>query len=134
MTTEVSPAVASNAELERMTPERAAFEAWCCKRWGGDRDALRRRDMAGSERLGEYVSGHVQFAWDAWRAARPKRDKVGRLINLAADCAQRKPLRSLAPLTEATHIGHRQFGRAYDQADDALAVLSQDLRAAIDAL
>ena len=134
MNTNTDGVSAMSAELKRRDPEREAFEAWCCKRWAGDREALRIRDMAGSERLGEYVNSHVQFAWEAWQSARPKRDKVGRLINLAADCALRKPLRSLAPLTEATHIGHRQFGLAYDQADDALAVLSQDLRSAIDAL
>lgn len=49
--------------------EREAFEAWVTKRWGGDRGELRIRDMAGSERLGEYVNSHVQFARDAWQAA-----------------------------------------------------------------
>lgn len=119
-------AVLSSGELKHRDPERAAFEAWFCKTY-------HESCLAPTEN-GCYLNKSAGMAWDAWQAARPKRSAIGRLINLAADCALRKPLRALAPLTEATHIGHRQFGRAYDQADDALAVLSQDLRAAIDAL
>lgn len=123
---------ADEGRLERgvraLSPERAAFEAWCCKRWAGDRNALTTRED------GEYIIGHVQFAWCAWQAAMPKRAAIGRLINLAADCAMRRPLRALEPLTEVTHIGHRQFGRAYEQADEAVRQLACDLRAAADAL
>ena len=124
--------LADEGRLQRgvraLDPERSAFEAWCCKRWAGDRNALTIRDD------GEYLNGHVQFAWCAWQSARPKRAAVGRLINLAADCAQRKPLRGLEPLTEVTHIGHRQFGRAYALADEAVRQLACDLRDAADAL
>ena len=127
-TTTTNPeAVLSSGELKRRDPEREAFEAW-----------LNPGHHAGNVspwvEPGRYEKETHQLAWLAWQAARPKRSAIGRLINLSADCALRKPLRSLAPLTEATHIGHRQFGRAYDRADDALAVLSLDLRAAIDAL
>ncbi|MGA0608886.1 hypothetical protein [Caldimonas sp. KR1-144] len=44
--------------------EREAFEAWCMKRWAGDRDALTIRGD------GEYHNGHVQFAWCAFQAGR----------------------------------------------------------------
>jgi hypothetical protein len=115
-------------------PERAAFEAWCMKRWAGDRGALYIRDMPGSERLGEYVNGHVQFAWDAWQAARPKSDKVGAIVGVAAALAQRKPLRALDPLTEVTHIGHRQMARAYAQADEDTRLLACKLADAVRAL
>lgn len=109
-------------------PERAAFEAWCRRRWAGDRNALTIRED------GEYVNGHVQFAWCAWQAARPNREAMGKLIQLAAECAQRKPLRGLEPLTEVTHIGHRQFGRAYAEADESVRLLACALRDVADAL
>ena len=129
---------ADEGRLERgvsaLDPARAAFEAWCCKRWAGDRGALYIRDMPGSERLGEYVNGNVQFAWEAWQAARPKRDKVGAIVNVAAELAQRKPLRALEPLTEVTHIGHRQMARAYNQADEDTRLLAVKLVDAVHAL
>lgn len=109
-------------------PERAAFEAWCCKRWAGDRNALTIRDD------GEYLNGHVQFAWCAWQAARPKRDKVGAIVNVAAALAQRKPLDALAPLTEVSHIGHRQMARAYSRADEDTRLLAVKLADAVQAL
>lgn len=126
--------LAVDRAVRALDPERAAFEAWCCKRWAGDRNALYIRDMPGSERLGEYVNGHVQFAWDAWRAARPKRDKVGAIVNVAAELAQRKPLRALEPLTEATRIGHRQMARAYSKADEDTRLLAVKLADAVRAL
>jgi hypothetical protein len=88
----------------------------------------------GDDRFGEYAIGQVQFAWEAWRAARPERSAVGRLISLAADCAQRKPLRGLEPLTEMKHIGRRQFGRAYEQVDEAVRKMACDIRDAADAI
>lgn len=120
--------------VRALDPERAAFEAWCVKRWAGDRDALRRRDMPGSERAGEYVLGNVEFAWQAWQAARPKRDKVAAIYNVASALAQRKPLDALAPLTEVTHIGHRQMARAYSQADEDTRLLAVKLADAVRAL
>lgn len=117
-----------------LDPERAAFEAWCCKRWAGDRGALYIRDMPGSERLGEYVNGHVQFAWAAWQAARPKRDKVGAIVNVAAELARGKPLEPFDSMTEAKRIGHRQFDRVYRQADERVRLLAVKLADAVRAL
>lgn len=114
--------------MQRIDHERAAFEAWCCKRWAGDRNALTIRDD------GEYMSGHVQFAWCAWQAARPKHDKVGAIVSVAAELAQRKPLRALEPLTEASHIGHRQMARAYAQADEDTRLLAVKLADAVRAI
>jgi hypothetical protein len=114
--------------VRALDPEREAFEAWCCKRWAGDRNALTIRED------GEYLNGHVQFAWCAWQAARPKRDKVGAIVNVAADLAQRKPLRALDPLTEVSHIGHRQMARAYAKADEDTRLLAVKLADAVRAL
>lgn len=130
------PAVGAQVQrvVRALDPERADFEAWCCRRWGGDRKALYIRDMAGSERLGEYVNGHVQFAWEAWQAARPKRDKIGAIVNVAAALAQRKPLGAFCELEDATHIGHRQFSRAYSKADEETRLLAVKLADAVRAL
>ena len=44
--------------------KRKAFEAWCITRWGGsDRGALTRKEN------GEYMNGHVEFAWKAWQSS-----------------------------------------------------------------
>jgi hypothetical protein len=48
--------------------ERAAFEAWCRKRWAGDRGALTLRPD------GSYINGHVEFAWSAWQEARANQE------------------------------------------------------------
>ena len=116
--------------VERMVraphPERAAFEAWWCK-------AYHPAKLARME-AGCYLDLSAGMAWDAWQAARPPRHEIGQLLNLAADCAQRKPLRSLEPLTEASHIGHRQFARAYAGADEAVRLLAIELRRVADAL
>lgn len=132
MTSNTTEPNADAGRLERwvraLSPERAAFEAWCCKRWAGDRGAL----TIGAD--DEYINGHVQFAWCAWQAARPKRDKVGAIVNVAAALAQRKPLDALAPLTEVSHIGHRQMARAYSQADEDTRLLALKLADAVQAL
>lgn len=44
--------------------EREEFEAWCIQRWRGDRDALTLKPD------GRYFEGNVNFAYDAWLAAR----------------------------------------------------------------
>jgi len=54
-------------------------------------------------------------------------------IETAAALAQRKPLHALSHLSEASHIGHRQFARAYGQADDDTRLMAIALRDAIDA-
>lgn len=46
-----------------LTDEREAFEAWCIKRWAGDRGALTKNQD------GTYWNGNVDFAWNAWQAA-----------------------------------------------------------------
>lgn len=130
MTEKTLPAVAGPVErgVRALSPERAAFEAWCCQRWAGDRDALTIRED------GEYLNGHVQFAWCAWQAARPKRDKVGAIYNVAAGLAQRWPLEPFDNMTEQTHIGHRQFDRVYRQADERVRVMACKLAEAVQAL
>ena len=62
------------------------------------------------------------------------RQALAALMGLAAECAQRKPLRAFEDFTEATHIGHRQFGRAYERADEDVRMLAVRLRAVFDAL
>jgi len=49
-----------------MTTEsmRAEFEALCCKRWHGDRDALTLNPD------GEYIVGPIQFAFECYQAGR----------------------------------------------------------------
>lgn len=135
-TSEQRPAVATRLDrgVRALDPERAAFEAWCCKRWRGDRGGLERFPDDHERMPGEYVTGSVQFAWCAWQAARPQRDKVGAIYNVAAALAQRKPLDALAPLTEVTHIGHRQMARAYRQADEDTRLLAVKLADAVQAL
>ena len=137
MNTQTQPAVECRHDgmVRAHHPERAAFEAWCCTlSWGGDREALEIRNMAGSKRLGEYVNDHVEFAWCAWQAARPKRAAYGAALNVASALAQRKPLAAFAEMKDATHIGHRQFKRAANAADEATRLLAVKLTDALRAL
>ena len=62
------------------------------------------------------------------------REALAALMAIAAECAQRKPLRGFEELTEATHIGHRQFRRAHEQADEDVRMLAVRLRAVFDTL
>jgi len=62
------------------------------------------------------------------------REALAALMVIAAECAQRKPLRGFEELTEATHIGHRQFGRAHEKADEDVRMLAVRLRAVFDTL
>lgn len=62
------------------------------------------------------------------------REALAALMVIAAECAQRKPLRGFEELTEATHIGHHQFGRAHEKADEAVRMLAVRLRAVFDTL
>lgn len=127
-TTEPAVGIPLDRRVRALHPERAGFEAWCCKRWAGDRGALTIGEND------EYINGHVQFAWCAWQAARPKRDKVGAIVNVAAALAQRKPLDALTPLTEVSHIGRRQMARAYSRADEDTRLLAVKLADAVQAL
>ncbi len=110
----------------RAHPERAAFEAWWCK-------AYHPAKLARTEE-GCYLDLSAGMAWDAWQAARPKRDKLGAIVNVAAELAQRKPLAAFDPLTQASHIGHRQMAQAYAQADETTRLLAIKLADAARAL
>jgi hypothetical protein len=118
------------AQVERVVRaldlERAAFEKWLMD--------VHMLDGTWNEARSCYDEFPCHLAFQAWRAARPKRAEIGRLVNLAAECAQRKPLRTLEPLTGVSHIGHRQFGRAYAGADEAVRLLAIELRRVADAL
>ena len=61
--------------------EREEFEAFCVKRWGGERNALAINAPDGGAYAGEYTIGNVEFAWKAWQAARstPKQGEMPRL-------------------------------------------------------
>lgn len=61
-------------------------------------------------------------------------EPYGKLIQLAAAFAQRLPLRSFDALSESTHIGHRQFGRAYAAADEEMRLAAIKLRDIADSL
>lgn len=54
------------------------------------------------------------------------------MVTLAAEFAQRKPIRALSALEGATHIGHRQFAAALGPVDDAMGDAAVRLRRAID--
>jgi hypothetical protein len=56
------------------------------------------------------------------------------IIKIAAECARREPISAMYELTEATHIGHRQFSRAYYRLDDAIVGLSIRLKTVADML
>lgn len=133
---QAAPAVGAQVHrgVRALDPQRAAFEAWCCKRWGGDRNGLLYHPATHPQYADQYTMGAVQFAWEAWQAARPKRDKVGAIVNVAAELAQRTPLRALDPLTEVSRIGHRQMARAYAQADEDTRLLAVKLADAVRAL
>lgn len=62
------------------------------------------------------------------------REALAALMVIAAECAQRKPLRGFEELTEAIHIGHRQFGSAHEKADEDVRMLAVRLRAVFDTL
>lgn len=122
------PAVEGPVErrVRALDPERAAFEAW----W---RKAYHPAKLARQEH-GCYLELSAGMAWDAWQAARPSRAAVGAIVNVAADLAQRKPLRAMEPLTEVSRIGHRQMARAYAQADEDTRLLAVKLADAVRAL
>jgi hypothetical protein len=126
----MSDELAGGAPLQRVVraldPERDAFEAWWCKAY---HPAKLERKEAGC-----YLELSAGMAWAAWQAARPKRAAVGAIVNVAAELAQRKPLDPFDNMTEATHIGHRQFDRVYRQADEKVRLLAIKLANAVRAL
>ena len=107
-------------------PERSAFEAWWCKAYHPA--ALQPFED------GCYMNPKAGVAWDAWTAARPGRGAVGRLVNLAADLVNAKPMREFDALTEARQIGCRQFERAHDKTRRALQLLGTQMYEAVRAL
>ena len=129
---------AVEGQLERKVrahnPERDAFEAFCCRRWGAYRDDFERHAADAETYAGQYRTGSVEFAWCAWQAARPKRAAYGAVMNVAAALAQRKPIYAFSELEDATHIGHRQFRRAYNKADEETRLLAVKLADAVRAL
>jgi hypothetical protein len=112
-------------------PERAAFEAWA------SHEGYRTAKVPGGIGLdGKCVYGeaNTHAAWLAWQAARPKRAAYGAIMNVAAALAQRKPIDAFSALEDSTHIGHRQFGRAYNRADEETRLLAVKLSDALRAL
>ena len=106
--------------------EREAFEAWFCTAYHPS--ALQPMEN------GCYINLSAGMAWDAWQAARPKRSANSAIYNVASALAQRKPLGAFGVLEDATRIGHRQFSRAYEQADEETRLLACKLSDAIHAL
>lgn len=127
-TSEQRPAVATRLDrgVRALDPERVDFEAWLQKEHG----------LSGTwnDARNCFDEFPCHLAFKAWKAARPKRDKVGVIYNVASALAQRKPLEALAPLTESTHIGHRQMARAYRRADEDTRLLAVKLADAVRAL
>ncbi len=106
--------------LAPVNPERAAFERWWC-------NTKLNVGLAQWDLWKELV-------WDALQAARPKRAAVGAIVNVAASLAQRQPLMAFGVFDNATHIGHRQFGRAYSKADEDTRRMAVRLADAVRAL
>jgi hypothetical protein len=134
----VQPADAGpvKCRVRALDPERAAFEAWCVKRWRGDRNALGRNDDDHPKNPGEYTMGNIEFAWQAWRDARPKRAAVGRLINLAAEMAQHRPIRGLEALVERSGrtLGRRALEFTLEATEESITKMAHDIAGAVRAL
>ena len=93
---------------------RRAFESWCCKRWAGDRGALTRRQD------GEYINGHVEFAWCAWVQS-------ARVAALAAAAPEPQPVITQAMLDVLCNFA------VYDAPQDRYIFDGDDMRAALEA-
>lgn len=126
---ESRPAVEGPVErrVRALDPEREAFELWL-------NPGRHAGNVSPWVEPGRYEKETHQLAWLAWKAARPKRPAVGAIVNVAAELAQRKPLRALDPLTEASRIGRLQMARAYAQADEDTRLLAIKLADAVRAL
>lgn len=128
MNTQTQPAVKCRFDgtVRAHHPERTAFEAWLMAdhmldaTWNAERNC--------------YDEFPAHLAFKAWQAARPKRPAVGAIMNVAAALAQRKPLAAFGELEDATHIGHRQFNRAANRADEDTRLLAVKLADALRAL
>lgn len=63
------------AQLQACVDERADFEKWCRKTWvAGDEAYVRSSDK---RRGSAYELDHIEFAWNAWQAARRLRSAEG---------------------------------------------------------
>lgn len=127
------PAVAGplDRRVRALDPERAAFEAWATREGYTTKKVPNATCMDG---LPVYHDTRTHAAWWAWQAARPQRAAVGAIVNVAAALAQRRPLDAFGEFEDATHIGHRQFRRAYDKADEDTRLLACKLADAYKAL
>ena len=115
--------------VRALDPERAAFEAW-----------LNPGRHAGNVSLwvepGRYEKDTHNLAWLAWQAARPKRAAVGRLINLAAELAQHRPIRGLEALAERSGrtLGRRALEFTLEATEESLSKMAHDIAGAVRAL
>lgn len=89
--------------------------------------ALRNMGCEFEQAADEIESLRAQLA----ALARPVQHEI---IKIAAECARREPIAAMYELTEATHIGHRQFSRAFDLVDAAIVRLSARLKSVADSL
>lgn len=89
---------------------RASFEAFCSKRWAGDRGAF------GTGSDGEYLNSHIQFAWLTFCAGATPSGAIGWV-----SVEERLP--SVA--------GPAQTERVIDTSSPALRVLLAEFEAAI---
>jgi hypothetical protein len=63
-----TPARQTRVASAAVTDERQLFESAVRAQPAFRHEELNRRDMAGSERLGEYVTYATEFAWRLWQA------------------------------------------------------------------
>ena len=126
-----SPAVGTpdHWQVRAHDPERVAFEAWL-------NPGRHAGNVSPFVEPGHYEKETHPLAWLAWQAARPKRAAVGTLINIAAELAQRKPVRALDILSERSGrtLGRSSMDDAIEAAHDRLAQIACRIVAAARAL
>ncbi len=84
--------------------------------------------------IDETLAALAPPAAAAWEASPDERGPRYKIMEIAAELAQRKPIAAFCHLEDNTHIGHRQFRGAFDMADEACRLLAIRLRDALDAL
>ncbi len=115
---DMTPPAAVGAPFERgvraLHPERAAFEAW----------------------FASVQDPAADLIWEAWKAARPKRAAVGRLVNVAAVLTSPTPMRKLWHLEEEAGrtLGRRALSDALADSYARLKTLAIELAALARAL
>ena len=127
--TELAPAKVRLSDELGLVPERTAFET--CLNPGRHAG-----NVSPWVEPGRYEKETHQLAWLAWQASRPKRAAVGTLINIAAELAQRKPVRALDILLERSGrtLGRRAMDDAVKAAHNSLAQIACRIVAAVRAL